>query len=326
VLVCLDVTEDIIREALDLGANLIISHHPVVFSPMKKFTGATLPEKILVSAIRNDIALYSAHTNLDNYGNGVNRRISDKLGLLETRILQPLEGSLRKLVTFVPHAYAEQVRTAIFNAGAGQIGAYDQCSYNVEGTGTFRASDGTHPFTGEIGKMHLEPETRIETIFPVIWQSRVLEALHNTHPYEEVAYDIYPVDNPYPAAGAGMIGELPVEMDEAAFLEKVKSTFSIHTIRHSSLLKKPVKRVALCGGSGSFLLDRAMASGADIFLTADVKYHQFFDAAGRIVIADIGHYESEQFTIEIICEILTKNFPNFAVHFSRINTNSITYL
>lgn len=326
VLVCLDVTGAVIDEALEAGANLIISHHPVVFSPLKKFTGSTLSEKILVSAIRHDVALYAAHTNLDNYGNGVNRRISEKLGLKNTRILQPLEGGLRKLVTFVPAAHAEQVRSALFEAGAGKIGGYDQCSYTVEGTGSFRASEDCHPFAGAIGEFHLEAETRIETVFPVAHLSGVMNALLKTHPYEEVAYDIYPLDNPHPLAGAGMIGELPEAREEGDFLQTVKSVFSCHTIRHSTLLNKPIKRVALCGGSGSFLLDRAVAAGADVFLTADVKYHQFFDAAGKIVLADIGHYESEQFTIEIICDLLKKNFPNFAVHFSRINTNSITYL
>lgn len=326
VLVCLDVTEDVIGEAMELGANLIISHHPVVFSPLKKFTGSTLPEKILLSAIRNEIALYAAHTNLDNYGNGVNRRICEKLGLQECRILQPLEGGLRKLVTFVPTAQAEQVRSALFDAGAGQIGGYDRCSFTMEGTGSFRASESCHPFTGNIGEFHLEPESRIETVFPAACLSAVVNALLKAHPYEEVAYDINPIDNPYPLAGAGMIGILPGALGEIPFLQTVKSVFSCHTIRHSALRNKPVKRVALCGGSGSFLLDRAVAAGADVFLTADVKYHQFFDAAGKIVLADIGHYESEQFTIDIICELLNKNFPNFAVHFSRINTNSITYL
>jgi dinuclear metal center YbgI/SA1388 family protein len=326
VLVCLDVTGEVISEALETGANLIISHHPVVFSPLKKFTGATLPERILVSAIRHDIALYAAHTNLDNYGDGVNRRISEKLGLINCRILQPLEGGLRKLVTFVPTSHAEQVRSALFEAGAGKIGDYNQCSYNVEGTGSFRASENCHPFTGEIGEYHLEAETRIETVFPVAYLPGVVKALLQAHPYEEVAYDIYPIENHSPLAGAGMVGELPEDMEEIPFLHTVKSIFSCHTIRHSALLNKPVKRIALCGGSGSFLLDRAVAAGADIFLTADIKYHQFFEAAGKIVMADIGHYESEQFTIEIICDLLKKKFPNFAVHFSRINTNSITYL
>lgn len=326
VLVCLDVTEAVIAEALERGANLIISHHPVVFSPLKKFTGATLPEKILITALRNHMALYSAHTNLDNWGNGVNRRICDKLGLSNTRILQPLEDGLRKLVTFVPLSHAETVRNALFDAGAGHIGAYDRCSYHTEGTGTFRASEGSHPFTGEVGEFHLEPEIRLETIFPAPLQSRVVKALLNAHPYEEVAYDIYRVESPDPSSGAGMIGELPEAMGERDFLLQVKSVFSVHTLRHSPLLNRQVKRVAVCGGSGAFLLGRAMAAGADVFLTGDMKYHQFFDAAGKLVVADIGHYESEQFTIDIICELLTKNFPNFAIHFSRINTNSISYL
>jgi dinuclear metal center YbgI/SA1388 family protein len=325
-LLCIDVTEKIIAEAIQLGANLIISHHPVLFHPLKKLTGAAVDERIILAAVQNNIALYSAHTNLDNILTGVNQKICEKLNLLHTGILVPKEGALRKLVTFVPADHEETVRTALFNAGTGHIGQYDQCSFNAGGQGSFRALPGTHPYTGEINKFHLENETRIETVFPAYLQNQIIRALLSAHPYEEVAYDIYRIENSYEMAGSGMIGVMEKPMAENEFFQHVKDIFRCGIIRCSPFLNKEVKKVAVCGGSGAFLAGAAMAAHADVFLTGDVRYHQFFEADGRIIIADIGHYESEQFTIEIFYELLTKNLPNFAVHFSRINTNCITYL
>jgi len=325
-LLCIDVTERIIEEAIQIGANLIISHHPVLFHPLKRLTGSSVDERIVIAAIRNNIALYSAHTNLDSILPGVNNKICTKLNILNPEILVPKEGVLQKLVTFVPAEHEETVRNALFDAGAGHIGQYDQCSFNSPGQGSFRALTGTHPYTGEIDKFHLEKETRIETVFPSHLQKQIIRALLAVHPYEEVAYDIYRIENTYEMAGSGMIGELEQPMTENEFFQHVKEVFHCGIIRCSPFLNKSVKKIALCGGSGAFLAGAAMASHADVFLTADVKYHQFFEADGRIVIADIGHYESEQFTIEIFYELLTKKLPNFAVHFSRINTNCITYL
>jgi dinuclear metal center YbgI/SA1388 family protein len=325
-LLCIDVTEKIIEEAIHLGANLVISHHPVLFHPLKKLTGTVLQERIIMAAIRNNIALYSAHTNLDNILPGVNHKICSKLNLLNPEILVPKEGVLRKLVTFVPSEHEATVRNALFDAGAGHIGQYDQCSFNTSGQGSYRALQGTHPYKGEIDKFHLEKEIRIETVFPAHLQKQVIRALLSTHPYEEVAYDIYRIENTYEMAGSGMVGELEHPMTENDFFRLVKNVFHCGIIRCSPLFNKPVKKVALCGGSGAFLAGAALDARADVFLTADVKYHQFFEADGRIIIADIGHYESEQFTIEIFYELLTKKLPNFAVHFSRINTNCITYL
>jgi dinuclear metal center YbgI/SA1388 family protein len=325
-LLCIDVTEKIIEEAIQTGANLVISHHPVMFHPLKRLTGRAVEERIVMAAIRNNIALYSAHTNLDNVLQGVNSKICSKLNLLNPEILVPKEGVLRKLVTFVPSDHEEKVRTALFNAGAGHIGQYDQCSFNVNGQGSFRALPGTNPYAGEIDKFHIEKETRIETVFPAHIQKQVIRALLDAHPYEEVAYDVYRIENKYEMAGSGMVGELAESMTETDFFRKVKEVFHCGIIRCSPFLNKPVRKIALCGGSGAFLAGAAVAANADVFLTGDIKYHQFFEADGRIVLADIGHYESEQFTIEIFYELLTKNLPNFAVHFSRINTNCITYL
>jgi dinuclear metal center YbgI/SA1388 family protein len=325
-LLCIDVTEAVIEEAVRTGSDLVISHHPVLFQPLKQLTGSSTAERIVISAIANKIALYSAHTNLDNVYTGVNQRICRKLNLENIQILSPLQHGLRKLVTYVPLAHAEEVRTALFKAGAGKIGGYDSCSFNVDGKGSFRASEGTKPFTGEIGKLHFENETRIETIFPAILKSRIIKALLTAHPYEEVAYDIFPVDNEYGEAGSGMIGELGNPTDTVSFLNQVKACFNCQVIRHSRLINPTVKKIAVCGGSGSFLIQKAISSGADLFITGDVKYHQFFEAEDRIVIVDIGHFESEQFTIEIFYEILKKNLPNFAVHFSSIKTSPIYYL
>jgi dinuclear metal center YbgI/SA1388 family protein len=325
-LLCIDVTEAIVDEAIQLGANLIISHHPVIFNPLKKLTGSNYTERILFSAIRNGIALYSAHTNIDNLHEGVNRKICMKLDLCNVKILSPMRDELRKLVTYVPIKHADQVRSALFAAGTGHIGKYENCSFNLEGQGSFRASAGAKPFAGKIGKLHFERETRIETIFPKVMQAKIIDALLSAHPYEEVAYDIYPIENTFEFVGSGMIGELKEPMDEITFLNLVKNKFNSKVLRHSPLLNKPFMKVAVCGGSGSFLIHKAISSGADLFITGDMKYHQFFDADEKIVIADIGHYESEQFTTEIFYEVLTKNLPNFAIHFSRINSNPINYL
>jgi len=325
VLLCIDVTEAVLDEAIQLGADLIISHHPVLFNPLKRITGSAYTERILITAIKHNIALYSVHTSMDNSPEGVNLKICQKLDLRETEILLPMEHSLNKLVTFVPYEYADQVRSALFAAGAGHIGKYDQCSFSTEGQGSFRASAEANPFVGEIGKFHLGRELRVETVFPAVMRQKILQALFNAHPYEEVAYDIYLLENPAGLSGAGMIGKLHSPEDEQSFFTRVKNTFNCGVIRHSGFLNKPVRKIAVCGGSGSFLIGTAISAGVDVFLTADIKYHQIFEADGRLVIADIGHYESEQFTIEIFYDILTKIIPNFAIHFSRINTNCVNY-
>lgn len=325
VLLTIDVTEKVIEEAVSMGLNLIISHHPVIFKGLKKLTGDTYVERTVLSAIHHQVALLAAHTNLDAILGGVNSKIAEKLGLENIRILEPRKQALRKLVTFVPLSHAEEVRKVLFTAGAGSIGAYDQCSFNLAGDGTFRGSEKTHPFAGRPGQYHIEKEVRIETIFPVVFQSRIIRALLSAHPYEEPAYDIYPLENDYPLVGMGVIGELKPPETEQAFLKKLKKTFHSPCIRHTSLLNKQVGKIALCGGTGSFLLKSAMQAGADFFVSADFKYHEFFDADRKIVIADIGHYESEQFTTEIIYDLLLKKFPNFAFHFSQVDTNPINY-
>jgi len=326
VLITLDLTEAILTEAISKKCNLIVSHHPVAIKGIKYLRGTTEMERIIVKAIESKIAIYSAHTNVDAVLAGVSGKMAAMLGLTNLKVLEPKRDELVKLVTYVPVEYAETVRKALFTAGAGVIGHYDQCSFNSVGEGTFRGDQSTNPFVGEQGAMHAEPEVRVETVLPRYLSSQVVKALINAHPYEEVAYDIFPLLNEWPMAGFGIVGDLSIPVDEMDFLKQVKDVFNCGAIKYTHLRGRKVSRVALCGGSGSSLLKRAIASGADIFISSDFKYHQFFDAEGKIVIADIGHYESEQFTKELFFELLTKKIPNFAVHLSEVNSNPIKYL
>jgi dinuclear metal center YbgI/SA1388 family protein len=325
-LICLDVTEEIVDEAITLGFNLIISHHPVIFRPLKQLSTETETERLIFKAIQHGIALLSLHTNLDFVQGGVNTKICLKLGMKNCRMLRPSEDTLLKLAFFVPVKSAQQVRNAIFDAGAGVIGEYDMCSFNTNGTGTFRGSAHSDPYVGVSGKLHLEAEIKVETILPVWLRERVVKALLQNHPYEEVAYDLYPLKNINPAAGLGMIGELEQAMEENEFLTAVKSIFTAGCIRHTECTGRKIKKIAVCGGSGSSLINDAIRQGADAFLTADIKYHQFFDAGSRLLLADVGHYESEQFTKELIYELLNEKFPKFALRLTKINTNPINYL
>ena len=326
VLVSLDITESILDEAIAEKCNLVVAHHPLIFSGIKRLNGANYVEQCIIKAIKHDIAIYCIHTNLDNVHQGVNAKIAEKLNLTNCRILSPKSGLLKKMVTFCPTASLESVRSAVFAAGAGSIGEYDECSYSGEGTGTFRASDKANPYVGKKNERHVEPETRIEFIYPSYLESSIITALKSAHPYEEVAYDLYPLSNQHGLIGSGMIGLLDQESDEMEFLKQVKERFEVSCLRYTKLLDKPVKTVAVCGGSGSFLLKDAIRAGADVFITADYKYHQFFDAENRIVIADIGHYESEQYTKELLFDLIRKNFSTFAVRFTKINSNPINYL
>lgn len=326
ILLSLDATEEVVAEAMARGCNMIISHHPIVFRGLKRLIGDHYVERAVILALKNDIALYAAHTNLDNVRAGVNGMIGDKLGLENAEVLAPLAGTMKKLYTFAPHADAPKVLEALFAAGAGHIGRYGECSYQTEGTGTFLAEEGTHPYKGDIGVRHEEPESRLEVVFPAHLQAGIVKALLAAHPYEEVAYDIVSLDNPHPGIGSGLIGSLPAPMDEKAFLAHVRERLQAEGIRYTRLRGRPVARVAVCGGAGSFLLGKAMARGADAFVSADFKYHEFFDADNQIVIVDVGHYESEQYTVDIFYKILTEEFPTFAPLKSNIRTNPVNYL
>jgi dinuclear metal center YbgI/SA1388 family protein len=323
-LLCFDITEDVIDEAIEKDANLVISHHPVIFGGLKKINGKNATERIVIKAIRNNIALYASHTNLDSVRGGINTTLAEKLGLSDIKILSPVEKILFKIVTFVPNAHYEHLRQAMFDAGAGHIGNYDSCSYNIKGIGTFRGNENTNPFVGEKGILHNEQEIRIETIAKQENLNKIISALKQNHPYEEPAYDVYQLENKYENAGIGAIGVLPEYMDAVEFLAKIKKVLSVKVIRHSILFKK-VKTVAVCGGSGSGYINNAISAGADIFVTGDCKYHQFLDCRNEIILADIGHFESEYFATEIFYNIIQKKIPNFVANLSRSIFNPVQY-
>ncbi len=324
-LICTDVTESIVDEAARNGCDVIISHHPLIFSGLKSITGSNYVERTLLSAIKNDIAIISVHTNLDAAWQGVNFKLASKLGLENTNVLDPRGGLLKKLVTFCPESHAEKVREAIFRAGAGKIGEYDSCSFNADGYGSFRAGSKANPFVGKIGEVHLEKEIRIETVFPIWIQNQVVAAMKSAHPYEEVAYDIYSIENKFDKVGMGVVGYLNDPVSEIDFLRLVKNKTGIGFLKHSEFTGKMVKKVAICGGSGSFLRNKAVGAGADAFITADTKYHDFFDVQQKLLMVDAGHYETEQFTSEILYDILSEKFTNFALLISGLSTNPVRY-
>ncbi|MEG1574677.1 MAG: Nif3-like dinuclear metal center hexameric protein, partial [Bacteroidales bacterium] len=326
VLLCIDVTEDVIDEAVENGINLVISHHPLLFKGLKSITGKNYIERTVIKAIRNEITVYAAHTNLDNAFGGVNYKIAEELGLGDISVLSPADEKLLKLVTFVPETNSTKVREALFAAGAGRIGNYDRCSYNMSGYGTFRAGEGADPYCGEIGQEHHEEEERIEVLFPAYLKDVILKRLFEAHCYEEPAYDITKIENKWKGVGSGVVGELLSPMDETDFLEMVKNVFHCGVIKHSNLLGGKVQRVALCGGAGAFLLPAAISSGADAFITGEIGYHDYFSTEEQILLVDAGHYETEQYTKDIFCDIITKKFPNFAVRYTKVGTNPVNYL
>ena len=326
VLITLDVTEAVIDEAIASDSNLIVAHHPLIFADIKKLNGNHWVEKCVIKAIKNDVAIYAIHTNLDNVRKGVNAKFAEKLGLTNTQILSPKMGLLTKLTTFVPKAYATQVLEALYAAGAGEIGKYDRCSFSLTGEGTYRPSTGANAFRGEIGQDEHAEELRIEVLLPSFKSRFIIEVMQEAHPYEEVAYYLSKLENEHQEIGSGMIGELAKPMDAMEFLLSLKTKMNTAMVRHTALVKNKVHKVALCGGAGSFLLAKAKAAGADIFITGDFKYHEFFEAENALIIADIGHYESEQFTKDLLYDILTEKFTNIALRLSEVETNPIKYL
>jgi dinuclear metal center YbgI/SA1388 family protein len=326
ILLSLDCTEAIIEEAKAARCNLVIAHHPIVFKGLKRLTGRSYVERTVIKAIREDIAIYAAHTNLDNVIGGVNRKIAERIGLTNLSILSPRRNTLVKLTTFVPTEHADAVAVAMHLAGAGNIGDYKNCSFRMEGTGYFEATGKANPHVGQVGRLEKADEVRIEVILPLEAEKRVLAALRSKHPYEEVAFYLSRLENENQEVGSGIIGELASPEEPMAFLRRLKQSMSTHCIRHTAVSQRPVSRVAVCGGSGRFLLDEAIRKKADVFVSADFKYHEFFDADGKIVIADVGHYESEQFTPERLGEVLREKFPTFAINFSKKVTNPISYL
>ena len=325
VLISLDCIEATVDEAIEKGCELIIAHHPIVFKGLKKLNGKNYIERTVIKAIQNDIAIYAIHTNLDNYRFGVNHEIGKRIGLENVKILEPKQEVLSKLVCYIPKEHVEAVSQAMFDAGAGNIGDYDECGFTTSGEGTFRPNDSAQPFIGTSGDRSIVQEAKFEAVCSNHHLGKVVAAMIQTHPYEEVAYEVYPMKNGNSYEGSGMVGDLKSPMETMKFLMHLKETFRCGVIRHTNVHKETVQKVAYCGGAGSFLLGAAKRSGADIFITGDYKYHEFFDAEGQIMIADIGHFESEQFTSHRIADILTEKFATFAVHLTVVETNPINY-
>lgn len=325
ILVSLDCTEAVVHEARQRGCNLVVSHHPIIFKGLKSLTGKTYVERTVISAIQNQVALYAIHTNLDNVATGVNKRIGERLGLQEMKVLRPRRDTLLKLVTFVPAENIEAVRSAVHEAGAGQVGNYRDCSFEVTGTGRFKPDDHAQPHIGQRGKPEQVNEIRMEVLLPVEREQAVLKALRVAHPYEEVAFYLTRLENENQEVGAGLIGALSSPMEPTAFLKRLKEVMQVTVVRHTAVANKPIRKVAVCGGAGSFLLGEAIRKEADAFVSADFKYHEFFDAEGKILLCDIGHYESEQFTKALLQEVLSEKFTTFASHFSNTVTNPISY-
>mgnify|MGYP006269206877 CR=1 FL=1 len=323
--ITLDVTEAVIDEAIEKGYNLVIAHHPLIFKGLKKIGNQHWLERCVTKAIKNDIAIYAIHTNLDNVHTGVNWKIAEKVGLEDHRILSPKEGRLKKIIAFIPVEDTETVLNAMYAAGAGQIGDYDQCSFRVTGTGSFRPGSTANPAIGKRNTQEHVQENRIELIFPDHLSGKVLTALKNAHRYEEVAYYLQSLDNANQEVGSGMIGKLPEAMEPHQFLDHLKKSMNLRVVKHTSFTKKKVQKIAVCGGAGIFLLKDAIRQGADAFITGDVKHHDFFEANEQTVIVDIGHYESEVFTKELIYDELNKKLTNIALHLSDVNTNPIHY-
>ncbi|MFZ9027823.1 MAG: Nif3-like dinuclear metal center hexameric protein [Crocinitomicaceae bacterium] len=325
VLVSLDCTEDIVEEARSKQCELIIAHHPIIFGGLKKLNGKNYVERTVIKAIKYGIAIYAIHTNLDNYIKGVNFEIGNRLGLTNLKVLRPKSNVLNKLVFFVPSENKLAVLDALYASGAGRIGNYGECSFSTKGEGTFKPLEGANPYEGEVGKREYVNEERVEVLVPSHLKGQVYSVLNETHPYEEVAHEFYPLENQDQYLGSGMVGSLGSAVPTREFLQRLKETFNCGVVRHTNILSETIRTVAFCGGSGSFLLKDALRANADIYITGDFKYHEFFDAEGKIIIADIGHYESEQFTSDRIKAILMEKFSTFAVHLTEVNTNPINY-
>jgi dinuclear metal center YbgI/SA1388 family protein len=324
-LITLDTLETVVDEAIEKKCNLIISFHPIIFSGLKKLNNSSYVERVIHKAIKNDIAIYAMHTALDNISHGVNAMISEKLHLQNTSILIPKPNTIKKLTTYVPKANAEKVRNALFEAGGGSIGNYDMCSFNINGIGTFNGNEKSNPAIGTPGITQFEKEIQIHLTYSAHLESKLLRALFQSHPYEEVAYEIQTLENVDQNRGIGMQGELPKPMEAEQILKHIQSVFKTKNIRHSSFIDRPISKIAVLGGSGAFAIEKAKAAKADLFITADLKYHDFYKAENQIILADIGHYESEQYTKDLIHAYLTKKFTNFALVLSNINTNPIQY-
>ncbi len=326
VLVCHDALETVVDEAISKNCNLIVAFHPIIFSGLKSITGKNYVERSVMKMLKNDIALYAIHTALDNDSNGVNKYLADALGIIDCRFLMPKKNHLLQLVTYVPENEVEKVKNALFAAGGGHISNYSECSFSSVGMGTFKPEERAQPVIGAVGTRTEIPEMKIELLFERGQQVALLRALKEAHPYEEVAYQVYALENDSSNAGLGMIGNLTTEWSETDFLHLVKEKLQLPFLRHSAFTSKKIKLVALLGGSGSSGIQAAKNAGADAYITADLKYHDFFSAENQLLLIDAGHYETEQFIKSKIADFLKEKLPNFAIILANTNTNPVNYL
>jgi dinuclear metal center YbgI/SA1388 family protein len=326
ILVTLDTLESVVDEAIEKNCNLIVSFHPIIFKGLKKINGNSYVERVIIKAIQHNISIFAIHTALDNCLQGVNDIICDTLNLKNKQILLPKLGTIKKLTTYVPIENADELRSALFKSGAGTIGNYENCSFNIEGIGTYQGNNLSNPVKGKKGEWHKENETQISLTFQKHLESKILKTLFEHHPYEEVAFEVTTLDNYNQTIGMGMVGELDKESKIEDFLAFVKQKMNVSVIKHSKITKKNVKRIAVLGGSGSFAIQAAKSANVDVFITSDLKYHDFFSAEDQILLADIGHYESEQFTKSFLADYLSKKITNFAVVLATTNTNPVKYL
>lgn len=324
-IICLDVTEEVVKEAIVNQCNLIISHHPPIFKGIKSLDSRSFSSRAILLAIKHDISLYAIHTNLDNVAHGVSQTMAQRLGLIDTRVLQPTKPNLLKLAVFVPASHHRSLSAALFGAGAGNIGNYAECSFAAPGMGTFTPLPGSTPFIGETNQISQVEEIKLEVVFPNYLKQSVLTAMRSAHPYEEIAFDLIALENTPTQTGAGLVGELPEALSPNEFLLRLRKAFGTPAIKHTPFITSEVKRIAVCGGAGSFLLSNALAQGADAYVTSDIKYHEYLEAQGKIAFIDVGHYESEQYAIDLLFDKLTENFPNFAIFKTGVNTNPVQY-
>ena len=305
VMVALDPGLSAIQAARDAGAQALVTHHPLLFRPIKRLTPEDAVGQALWTAVRDGVAIISAHTNLDCAVAGLNSWLAVRLGVQQSAPLQPVAGDYLKLTVFIPAGHEQSVAEALFSAGAGQIGAYDECSFRARGEGTFRPGLGTNPFIGEIGQREQADEIRFETIVPKRKLARVLEKMHKAHPYEEVAYDLVPLQNQVPGAGLGRIGRLEQATTLDAFAAGVKAALGCDHLRVTGAGRRPVHKIALCGGSGAGLLQTAHRLGADVLVTGDVKYHDARQAEELgMALIDAGHFATEKLMIEQVADSL----------------------
>ncbi len=320
VLVALDITEAVVQEAIEKGVQAIVAHHPVIFGGIQRLTGEDTAQRAIELAIKHSIALLACHTNLDAIEGGVSYRMAQAISLVNVRTLQPRSGLLWNLIVYVPAESAETLLEALWEAGAGKMGAYDECAFRSHGLGSFRPKEGAHPHNGVIGERAFADEIRLELLVPEGARKKVHQCMMEHHPYEEIAHSWLKHDGVHHSVGFGAIGQWDA-CDWPEAVRRIKTAFGVASFRHTMPIASDYRTVAVCGGAGADLLAQAKSQQAELFITSDITYHRYFGADDRLVFIDIGHWESEQHAMELLIDIVREKFPNFAVLKSETNTN-----